>query len=82
MQPLPPLPAQLAYESGRRTLFLDLADVKGPTAAGLGELVALHKGLRASGGELVLCNAAEAAYRVFEVTRLTEVLDVRPPSGR
>ena len=78
--PLPlSLPAVPAYESGRRALFLDLSGVENPTAAGLGELVALHKRLVASGGRLVLCNVGERAYEVFEVARLTEVLDVRRP---
>jgi anti-anti-sigma factor len=60
-------------------LYLDLSGFESPTAAGLGQLVTLHKRLRASGGRLVLCNVGEAAYEVFAVTRLTDVLDVRRP---
>jgi anti-anti-sigma factor len=57
--------------------MLDLRAVKLPTAGGLGQLVALHKELRASGSQLVLCNVREEAYEVFRLTRLTELLDVR-----
>jgi anti-anti-sigma factor len=81
--PLPfSLPAVPANESSRRALYLDLSGIDNPTAAGLGELVALHKRLVASGGRLVLCNVSERAYEVFEVARLTQVLDVRRPAGR
>jgi anti-anti-sigma factor len=61
----------------RRALMLDLGAVKVPTAAGLGQLVALDRRVRGSGGRLVLCNVGEKAYQVFEATRLTEYLDVR-----
>ncbi len=60
-----------------RTLVLDLAAVRVPTAAGLGELVALDGCVRESGGCLVLRNASENVYEVFRVTHLTDLLDVR-----
>ena len=84
MQPPPlpfSLPPDLACESRGQALFLDLSGVENPTAAGLGELVALHKRLLESGGRLVLCNVSERAFEVFAVARLTEVLDVRRPCG-
>jgi anti-anti-sigma factor len=65
-------------QQGRRTLVLDLGEVKVPTAGGLGELVALHHRLRASRRQLVLCNVGPQAFEVFELTRLTQLLDVRP----
>ena len=61
-------------------LVLDLSEVNDLTAGGLGQLVSLHKRLRASGGHLVLCNVGERAYEVFEVTRLIDLLDVRQTS--
>jgi anti-anti-sigma factor len=66
-------------DAGRSVrLRLDLADVRVATAGGLGQLVRLHKALRARGGKLTLRNVEEPVYEVFRVTRLTEVLDVRP----
>jgi anti-anti-sigma factor len=63
---------------GRHRLHLDLGGVRIPTASGLGALVALHEKLRRRGGRLVLSNVQPWAYEVFSLTRLTEVLDVRP----
>jgi anti-anti-sigma factor len=74
-----PLPVVPADKSCKRALYLDLSGFENPTAAGLGQLVTLHKRLLASGGRLVLCNVGEAAYEVLAVTRLTEVFDVRRP---
>jgi anti-anti-sigma regulatory factor len=62
---------------GSRSLALDLGEVGVPTAGTLGRLVALHHRLLASGGRLVLCNVGPRAFAVFELTRLTDLLDVR-----
>jgi anti-sigma B factor antagonist len=61
----------------RPRLRLDLARVRFLTSTALGQLVALHKRVRAAGGELVLLNVADPVYEVFEVTRLHQLLDVR-----
>ncbi len=68
---------RLAGEPGGHQLHLDLAGVRIPTAAGLGALVRLHHNVRSRGGHLVLMNVQPWAYEVFQVARLTEVLDVR-----
>jgi anti-anti-sigma regulatory factor len=71
-------PARLVAKEGRHALHLDLGNVVLPTAAGLGRLVALHRELRATGGQLVLCNVHDRVFEVLVLTRLTELLDVRP----
>jgi anti-anti-sigma factor len=58
-------------------LQLDFDKVKSITAAGLGQLVVLHKHLRAKGGGLLLSHVDESVYRVFEVTQLTRLLAIR-----
>ena len=68
----------LCHEAGKHQLYLDLGAVAFVTAGGLGKLVTLHKELRAVGGELILCNVSPGVHEVFALTRLTEVLDVRP----
>ena len=78
MQP-PPLPFSLPDKSDRRHWVVDLSGVEYPTAACLGQLVALNRWVRASGGRLVVDRVGERAYEVFAVARLTEVLDVRRP---
>jgi anti-anti-sigma regulatory factor len=72
----PPLPFSLP---GPRDWTVDLSGVEYPTAACLGQLVALNSWVRASGGRLVVDKVSERAYEVFQVARLTEVLDVRRP---
>ena len=62
---------------GRYALVLDLGGITVPTAGGLGQLVALHNRLRASGNRLVLSNVGPRAFEVFELTCLTQLLDVR-----
>ena len=59
-------------------LVVDLEDVRFLTSTALGKLLALHKRLRAAGGRLRLTGVGDPVYEVFRVTRLHEVLDVRP----
>jgi anti-anti-sigma factor len=63
---------------GRCVIHLDLGAVRLPTAEGLGLLVSLNRGLRERGGHLALLNVHPLVYEVFSLTRLTDVLDVRP----
>ena len=67
----------LAADVGRCRLILDFSDVALLSAAGLGLLVRLHQAVRAAGGSLVLRNLDPAVYELFEVTRLTALLNVR-----
>jgi anti-anti-sigma factor len=63
---------------GSCVIHLDLGEVRLPTAEGLGLLVSLNRGLCDRGGHLALLNVDPLVYEVFSITRLTEVLDVRP----
>ena len=65
-------------ERGPHRLHLDFRDVALVTASGLGQLVALHQALQATGGQLTLARLGASLYEVFEVTHLSQVLDVRP----
>jgi anti-anti-sigma regulatory factor len=58
-------------------LHLDFVNVEILSAAMLGQLVTLHNEMRAFGGSLVLVNLPPLVYEVFEVMRLTEILDIR-----
>ncbi len=60
-------------------LKLDLARVRFLTSTVLGQLVGLHKRVRAAGGDLVLLNVSGEVYQLFEVTRLHQFLPVRRP---
>jgi anti-anti-sigma factor len=69
---------RVATAAGSDALHLDLGAVELLTASGLGRLVGLHHELRNAGVELALVNVPGRVHEVFEVTRLTEVLDIRP----
>ncbi|HJT78696.1 MAG TPA: STAS domain-containing protein [Gemmataceae bacterium] len=68
----------LAAELSPPRLLLDLGEVTYLTSTALGQLVALHKRVRAADGELVVANVTAAVYEVFRVTRLHQLLDIRP----
>ena len=73
--------------TGGVCLQLDLGQVRFLARLALGLLLALHKRLRAAGGQLVVAGVHEITAEVFRVTRLDTVLEVRrapaalPPSG-
>jgi CheY-like chemotaxis protein len=54
-----------------------LSELEFITAAFLGKLVTLHKKVRTLGGQLAITNVPPFIYELFEITRLTRVLDVR-----
>src|SRR5262249_55967663 len=69
--------SQLADDLGPRGLELNLAAVQFLTSIGLGLLVTLHKRVNAAGGRLTITHVCPLVYEVIEVTRLTQLLDVR-----
>jgi anti-anti-sigma factor len=68
----------LADDVGKHKLHLDFGKVNFLTGGGLGKLITLHKKVERAGSQLALCNVDARLYEVFEVTRLTQILDVRP----
>jgi anti-anti-sigma factor len=67
---------RLADELGPQTLQLDLVAVRFLTSLGLGKLITLHKRAANAGGRLTLTGVCPLVYEVFDVTRLTLLLDV------
>lgn len=51
------------------------------TAAGLAELIALHRSLTLGGGRLTLCEPNDLVADILSVTGLDRLLDVRPTSA-
>ena len=62
-------------------LIVDLGNVAYLSSLGLGVFVGLHRRMRARGGQLTLRNLCAQTYEVFDVTRLTQVLDVQRQEG-
>ena len=68
---------RLADGLGPRALQLDLAAVGFLSSSGLVMLVGLHKLVAAAGGRLRLTQLSPRVYEVFEITKLTSLLDVQ-----
>ena len=71
---------RLAEAMVRPSLLLDCRNVGYMTAAGLGTLVTVHRGVSSLGKQLTLSNVPSHLYAVFEVTHLNRVLDIRRAS--
>ncbi len=61
---------------GERHLLLDFTHVKSLNSVELGTLIALHKQVRAVGGQLTLFNLDAQLRRIFSVTRLDTLLAI------
>ena len=71
---------QAVVQAGQdsRAVVVDLAQVGFLDSTGLGELVAAHKALAASGGRLHLVVAHDRVGRLLRITGLADVLVVHP----
>jgi anti-sigma B factor antagonist len=63
-------------DAGHTELALDLSDVGFVDSSGLGVLVAVHRHAEAKGGEFVVRSAPPQVRRLFEITRLGDLLTV------
>lgn len=63
-------------DGGHTTLALDLSDVGFVDSSGLGVLVAVHRHAEAQGGAFVVRSAPPQVRRLFEITRLGDLLTV------
>ena len=67
--------AQL-IDDGHSVLALDLSGVGFVDSSGLGVLVALHRHAEATGGRFVVRSVPPAVQRLFEITRLCDLLTI------
>jgi anti-sigma B factor antagonist len=67
--------AQL-IDDGHHALALNLSDVGFVDSSGLGVLVAIHRHAEAQGGSLVLQSVTPQVRRLFDITRLGDLLTV------
>jgi anti-sigma B factor antagonist len=68
---------EVTDDSGTSSLTLDLAGVSFIDSTGLQELLVALRRLRDRGGTLVLTNPRPIAMRLFEITGLIGVFDIR-----
>jgi anti-anti-sigma factor len=64
------------YDTGKRRIIVDLGEVPFIDSSGLRVLVAAHNKLVADGGALIVMCSDPFVRRVFDVARLTQVLNV------
>jgi anti-anti-sigma factor len=60
------------------TLIFDLGSVEYLTSTMLGGLLKVHKQLQLAGSQFILQNVRPRIYDIFQITRLTGILSVRP----
>lgn len=68
---------ELAQGGSCPKIVLDFAGVSHMSSSALGMLTTLHQAVRESGGQLRLCRIQAPIVKIFEITRLNEVLDLR-----
>jgi anti-anti-sigma factor len=66
----------LFRDAVRPHVCVDLSNVEFLTAATLGKVVTLHRELRELDGGLTIRNVRPQVYEIFEVVRLTALLDI------
>ncbi|MBC1458103.1 STAS domain-containing protein [Listeria newyorkensis] len=62
-------------------LQIDLAGVSYMDSTGLGVFVGLFKNLRAKKSELELVGLSDRIYRLFEITGLTDIIEIKNVEG-
>lgn len=68
--------SEVAASAERPRMVLDFAGVGHMSSSTLGMLIMLHKRIRERGGQMVLCNVCESIYKVFAITKLSEVFEI------
>ncbi|EUJ30769.1 anti-anti-sigma factor (antagonist of RsbW) [Listeria floridensis FSL S10-1187] len=63
------------------TLKVDLSDVGYMDSTGLGVFVGLFKNLRAHDSELILVGLSDRLYRLFEITGLSDIIEIKDVEG-
>jgi len=69
-----------ALLGGPPTVVLDLEGLDYIDSSGLGFLVTLHERMERQGQRLILANLRSHVTRVFKITRLDQILDIRSGS--
>lgn len=68
---------RLVEEENRTKLLLSFGSVEFLSSAALGKLLTLDKKVKSHHGQLKLCDINPEIYKVFEITRLFKVFDIR-----
>jgi anti-anti-sigma factor len=66
-------------DRGVKHITVDLAELEFIDSSGLRVLIATHRDLSQSSGQLTLSNPSESTMRLLEVTGLLDQLDIKRP---
>lgn len=64
-------------DGNSKTIIVDLQDVTYLDSTGLGVFVGLFKQMKSNGGELRLTNLSDRLQRLFEITGLSHVMQMK-----
>jgi len=68
---------KLVEEDRRTNVLLNFESVEYLSSAALVKLIALHKAVKARGGQLKMCNISSEFYEVFAITKLNTLFDIK-----
>lgn len=68
---------RLVEEEQKTQILLSFGSVEFLSSAALGKLLTLDKKVKSHRGQLKLCDINPEIYKVFEITRLYKVFDIR-----
>jgi anti-sigma B factor antagonist len=68
---------KLVEEDRRTHVLLNFESVEYLSSAALVKLIALHKAVKARGGQLKMCNISSEFYEVFAITKLNTLFDIK-----
>ena len=66
------------FDTGRRTVIVDLTSVTFLDSTGLGTLVAARNRAEEAGGQLPIIGSGERVLKLFRITGLDEVFEIYP----
>jgi anti-sigma B factor antagonist len=72
---------QRLFTEGKKSVLVDLQDVRFIDSSGLGALVSGFKNAISSQGSLKLCSLQPQVRSMFELTRLHRVFEIFPTAG-
>ena len=67
---------QSILDDGGDRVVVNMADVSFMDSSGLGVLIAAHRRLSGTGGQIVLANAMPAVHKVFQLTRTNRLFEL------
>ncbi|MGE5480004.1 MAG: STAS domain-containing protein [Chloroflexota bacterium] len=69
---------QSVAEQKKNKLIVDLAEVTYLNSTALGVLISAHANFVKRDGKIVICEVSETLYKIFVITKLTNVFNMAP----